>query len=339
MKTGVLLVNLGTPNSTSVADVRKYLRQFLMDGRVIDIPYIPRFLLVNGIIAPFRAPKSAKVYKQVWTENGSPLMHYGVELTKLVSKALGSNFHVELGMRYQNPSIYSALEKLLDKGYKKIIVVPLFPQYASATTGSVHDEVMRIIRTKQIIPQIEFISNYFDNPLFISAFAEIGKKYLNDSVYDHVLFSYHGLPERQIKKGDCTDTCLKKDNCCGTIHEMNYYCYRAQCFETTRLIAKELNINEENYTVCFQSRLGKDPWIQPYADSVIKNLAKQGKKRVLTFVPSFVADCLETIEEVGQEYKELFEEHGGEHWQMVESLNLSSTWVKCIAEMIEKRAN
>lgn len=309
-----------------------------MDGRVIDVPYLSRFLLVNGIIAPFRAPKSAKVYKSIWNENGSPLLHYSFQLSKLVQIELGDNFHVELGMRYQTPSIASALEKLLDKGYKKLVVLPLFPQYASASTGSVQEEVMRILSQQQIIPNVEFISNFFDHPLFIKAFATLAKKYLDEQSFDHILFSYHGLPERQIKKGDCTGTCLVNENCCGTIHAMNYYCYRAQCFETTRLITKELGIEASQYSVCFQSRLGSTPWIKPYADEIIAKLPEQGKKRVLILVPSFVADCLETIEEVGEEYKELFLHAGGQHWQMVESLNLRAEWVEVVKELVNNKS-
>jgi len=334
LKTGVLLVNLGTPDSPAVPDVRKYLREFLMDKRVIDIPFFQRFLLVNAIIAPFRAPKSAKVYKNIWNENGSPLLYYSLELTKLVQKALGEKYHVELAMRYQSPSIASSILKLLDKGYKQIIVLPLFPQYASASTGSVQEEVMRILSQKQIIPSVDFISNFFNNPLFIKAFAVLAEKYLAEQKFDHILFSYHGLPERQIKKGDCTGTCLATEKCCDSIHAMNYYCYRAQCFETTRLIAKELAIETSQYSVCFQSRLGRTPWIKPYSDEMIAKLPEQGKKKVLILVPSFVADCLETIEEVGQEYKELFLHSGGEHWQMVESLNTDLTWVEAVREMV-----
>lgn len=335
-KIGILLVNLGTPDSTKVSDVRKYLRQFLLDERVIDINAIARFLLVNLIIAPFRSPKSAKAYEKIWTEKGSPLKFYGEELTQKLQLNLGNNYEVVLAMRYQNPSIEKGLDYLISKGYQKLIVLPLFPQYASATTGSVHQEVMRVLSKKQIIPDIKFISNYFDNQLFIKAFAELANKYLAKQKYDHVLFSYHGLPERQIKKGDCTNTCLLNDRCCDSIHQDNYYCYRAQCFATTRLIAKELNLDQSQYSVCFQSRLGSDPWIRPYADGVIRELSSSGKKRVLTLVPSFVADCLETIEEVGQEYKELFEHNGGEHWQMVESLNVSDTWVQSLYTLVKE---
>lgn len=334
-KTGVLLVNLGTPDSYSVPDVRKYLRQFLMDGRVIDIPFIARFLLVNGIIAPFRAPKSAKVYKMVWMPEGSPLLVYGKQLVPLVQQQLGADFDVQLAMRYQNPSIASVLKPMLTQCYKKIIIVPLFPQYASATTGSVQQQVMEVLAKEQIIPQVHFISNYFNHPLFIKAFAEIGKKHMANTPFDHVIFSYHGLPERQIKKGDVTATCLANKDCCQTLHNHNYFCYRAQCFATSRLLAGELGLKEGDYTVCFQSRLGSDPWIQPYAEEVIKDLPKKGYKKVLAMVPSFVADCLETIEEVGEQYKELFLEHGGEHWQMAESLNTHPLWVNAIADLIK----
>lgn len=333
-KTGVLLVNLGTPDSPSVPDVRKYLREFLMDGRVIDISFISRTLLVNLIIAPFRAPKSAKIYKQVWTDKGSPLKVYSEEVTRLLQDKLGSDYIVSLGMRYQNPSIQSALNQLNGKGLEEIIVVPLFPQYASATTGSVYEKVMKLVSEWQIIPQISFVNSFLDHPKFIEAFATIGKQHMKDHSYDHYLFTYHGLPERQIRKGDCTNTCLQGD-CCATLHAMNQHCYRAQCFETTRLLAKALGITANNYTVSFQSRLGKDPWIKPYTDDVIKEFTQKGIKSVLAFSPSFVADCLETTIEVGEEYKELFEKNGGKHWQLVESLNNHPLWVEALADIVK----
>ena len=345
-KTGVFLVNLGTPDSPSTPDVRKYLREFLMDGRVIDIPFILRFMLVNGIIAPFRAPKSAKIYKEVWEERGSPLKFYGEDITKMLQESLGDHYKVVLGMRYQSPSIESALQEFRSEGIEKIIVVPLFPQYASATTGSVKEKVMKVVSKWQIIPEINFIHSYFDHPLFIKAFEERGQKYMNEEKYDHYIFSYHGLPERQIRKGDSTGNCLKaakenpelagEANCCATLHQGNRSCYRAQCFATTRLLAEALQIPEEDYTVCFQSRLGNDPWIKPYTEDLIKELVKNGKKRVLAFSPAFVADCLETTIEIGEEYKEVFEEEGGEHWQLVESLNDSSIWVEALKVLVEE---
>lgn len=335
-KKGVLLVNLGTPDSPSVPDVRKYLREFLMDGRVIDIPFILRWMLVNLIIAPFRAPKSAKIYKQLWEERGSPLMFHSQDVrTKLQSK-LGNDYIVTLAMRYQQPSIEKALKFLKEQLVSDILVIPLFPQYASATTGSVIDKVMEITRTWQIIPNISFISQFLEHDLFLKAFAGIGKRYLDERPYDHILFSYHGLPERQIRKGSVDNYC-KLGECCNTYHQKNKFCYRAQCFQTTRLLASMLDIPEEKYTVVFQSRLGNDPWIQPYADDVIKELAEKGKKSILTFSTSFVADCLETTIEIGEEFKEVFEEHGGEHWQMVESLNSDDTWIDCLKELVLER--
>lgn len=336
-KIGVLIVNLGTPDSPSVPDVRKYLREFLMDSRVIDIPYINRFLLINLIIAPFRAPKSAKVYREVWTEEGSPLKFYGERIEKLLQNELGEDYVVRLAMRYQNPSIQAGLEHFRTQGFTKIIVIPFFPQYASASTGSVYEKVMDIVGQWQIIPEINFVNSFLDHPGFIQAFTELGKKYMTEHAYDHYLFTYHGLPERQILKGDCTNTCLK-GTCCATLHADNQYCYRAQCFETTRLLARELNLREEDYTVSFQSRLGKTPWIKPYTDEVIGELVAKGKKRILAFSPSFVADCLETTVEIGSEYKELFEKKGGEHWQLVESLNDNPIWVDTLKDIVLKNS-
>ncbi|WP_394994327.1 ferrochelatase [Emticicia sp.] len=335
-KTGVLIVNLGTPDSPSVPDVRKYLREFLMDGRVIDIPSISRWLLINLIIAPFRAPKSAKIYKELWTEKGSPLKIYGETNEKQLQTALGKDYVVKLAMRYQSPSIESGLAEFKKMGFNNIIVIPFFPQYASASTGSVYEEVMRIITKWQIIPEIK-IKNYFYNyPKFIKAFADNGRKYLEKESFDHIVFSYHGLPARQIKKGDCTGKVCQLGSCCDTIHAMNQHCYRAQCFETTRLLVKELGLKEGTYTTCFQSRLGRDPWVQPYTDDVVKELAAKGIKRVLAFSPAFVSDCLETTIEVAEEYKEMFEENGGEHWQLVESLNDSEAWVDLLVDLVKE---
>lgn len=334
-KKGVLLVNLGTPDSPETADVRKYLREFLMDGRVIDIDGWKRWLLVNLIIAPFRAPKSSAEYKKVWTKDGSPLLIYGEKIFELLQKELEDDYVVALGMRYQNPSIQKALDFLQKEGVQEIIVIPLFPQYASATTGSVADKVMELTRKWQIIPDIKFIQHFHRHPLYIKTFADLGKKYLEEKSYDHILFSYHGLPERQIIKA-ATDTCCKlKDATCSCNVEQNTFCYRSACFETSRLIAKELGITEKDYTVCFQSRLGKDPWIQPYTEDTIIKLAKEGKKSVLAFSPAFVADCLETTIEVGEEYKEVFIENGGESWQLVESLNDNPTWVECLIDLVK----
>ena len=333
MKTGVLLINLGTPDSPETGDVRKYLIEFLMDRRVIDIPYLNRFFLINGVIAPFRAPKSSKVYKELWDERGSPLLYYGLDLKALLQKALGNNYLVAFGMRYQNPSLETALKELEGKGLEKIIVLPLFPQYASASTGSAIEKTMELIKKWEVIPEIKFISNFPDHPLFIKAFAEIGRKYMEKENFDHFIFTYHGLPERQIQRSSVQNYC-QLGECCSKYHSKNKYCYRAQCFETTRMLVKELGIPEGKYTVAFQSRLGKTPWIKPYTDDKIKELAAQGIKSILTFSPSFVADCLETTIEGGVEYKDLFIEHGGKRWQLVESLNVHPVWVECVKSMI-----
>lgn len=336
MKTGVLLINLGTPDSPLVPDVRKYLREFLMDRRVIDIPYLKRFLLINAIIAPVRAPKSSKVYKELWTEKGSPLLFYGLELKDLLQKELGKNYLVSFGMRYQKPSLQAACKELEGKGLDKIVVLPLFPQYASASTGSAIEETMKFIGKWEVIPEIRFVSNFADHPLFIKAFAEIGKKYLEKEEFDHFIFTYHGLPERQIKKASIENYCQLNDQCCSKYHSKNHYCYRAQCYETTRLLVEELKVPEGKYSVVFQSRLGKESWIKPYADEVIPELARKGYKKIIMFSPSFIADCLETTIEGGVEYKELFEKHGGDRWQLVESLNNHPMWVNCLKQIITK---
>jgi protoporphyrin/coproporphyrin ferrochelatase len=333
LKTGILLVNLGTPDSPSTTDVRKYLREFLMDPRVIDIPFISRWLLVNLIITTFRAPKSALLYSKVWRKDGtSPLLYYSIRQKELLQQLLGNEYQVELGMRYQSPSIESALIKFKKPLFKKIIVFPLFPQYASASNGSVVEKVMEIVQKWEAIPEIKFTGGFGNDENFIEAFAEVGKKY-NHAAYDHVLFSFHGLPERQIKKADCNDYCFK-ENCCSSLNENNALCYRAQCFSTARLLAEELNIPEEKYTICFQSRLGKDPWIKPYSDIIIKERADAGNKKLLVFAPAFVSDCLETLYEIKVEYEELFKKHGGEKLDMVESLNDSPKWIQAMERVL-----
>lgn len=332
-KIGVLILNLGTPDSSNVVDVRRYLQEFLMDGRVIDIPFLQRFLLINCIIAPFRAPQSAKGYHELWTKDGSPLKVYGYKVVELLQAALGEGYQVVLGMRYQNPSIEEALAQFKGKAIDQLIVIPLYPQYASASTGSTHEKVMEILRSWEVVPTVKLISQFCTYPPFIKAFAGIGRSYMAKDNYDYFLFSYHGLPERQILKASCGDNCRLGD-CCQAYHAKNQYCYRAQCFETTRLLVKELGIKEGQYKVSFQSRLGKDPWIKPYTDEVIKELAAKQIKKVLVFSPSFVADCLETTVEIGQEYKKMFMDLGGTSWDMVESLNVSPAWIECLKDMV-----
>lgn len=334
MKTGVLLINLGTPDSPKTSDVRKYLSQFLNDPRVIDINPIGRFLLVNGIIVPFRAPKSAKLYQHIWTKEGSPLLTNSVKVKALLQKALGDSFVVELGMRYQSPSMESALNKLREAQVQKIIMIPLYPQYASSSTGSSVEEALRIIGKWEVTPSVEIISKFYDNPDFIDACVEVAKKY-NLLDYDYFIFSYHGLPERHILKGSAhygANTC-NLGSCCDSITKDNHYCYRANCFETTRQLVKRLNIPEGKYESTFQSRLN-DKWIKPYSDKVVEEKAKEGKKKMLVFSPAFVSDCLETIYEIGTEYNEIFKEHGGEKITLVESLNDHPKWIEALKNMV-----
>lgn len=335
IKKGVLLINLGTPDSPAVPDVRKYLREFLMDWRVIDIPYIQRWLLVNLIIATFRSPKSAKEYQRLWNERGSSLKYYGEDVTKLLQEKLGDDYVVSLGMRYQNPSIASALAEQKDAEVEEITVIPLFPHYASASTGSVIEKVSDLIKDWQIIPDMKYISKFWDHPKYIAGFVSKGKKMMSETNYDHVIFSYHGLPERQIIKGSVKGYCQLNGKCCETYHSRNQHCYRAQCVQTSKLLAAGLGLDKLKYTTTFQSRLGKTPWIKPYTDDVLKELPAKGVKKVLAFSPAFVADCLETTVEVGETFKEEFLEAGGEAWDLVASLNDDAVWVEGLAEMIE----
>jgi ferrochelatase len=334
-KKGILLVNLGTPDSPSTSDVRKYLNEFLMDGRVIDVNPVLRAFLVRGVITPFRSSKSAKLYQHIWDpKTGSPLLHYSKLQHQLLQDALGDDYQVELAMRYQSPSIESALARLKANLVESIQVIALFPQYASASSGSVFDKVMNIVRTWQTIPPISFINSFHDNDLMIQTFADNARKH-DPETYDHILFSFHGLPQRQLIKCDHTGGyCLKVDNCCDNLNDTNKFCYSAQSHDTAKLIAAKLNIPKEKYTICFQSRLGSDPWVQPYTSEVIKQLAAEGKKRLLVFCPAFVSDCLETVYEVTVEYGDEFKALGGEHVQLVESLNDSPKWIQALKEMV-----
>ncbi len=331
-KKTVLLVNLGTPKSPSTKDVRVYLTEFLNDPRVIDTSWLLRKFLVNLIIVPFRAPQSAKIYKELWTKDGSPLLIYGEAVQKKLQATLSSDYTVELAMRYQEPSLDKVLERIRLSNPNEIIVLPLFPQYASASTGSVLEKIMRIMKNWYVIPNLRMISQFYDHPKFTDIFAKIGLAHKPEN-YDHVLFSFHGLPERQVDKvyedGLCTDR-----NCHESVTEENKYCYKATCFETAKQIAAKMNLTD--YTVCFQSRLGKTPWIEPYSDQEVIKRAKMGDKKLLMFSPAFIADCLETTIEIGDEYQELFEEHGGEKIQLVESLNDRDDWIELLAELVQK---
>lgn len=337
-KIGVLLINLGTPDAPTRGAVYRYLKEFLLDRRVIDYPWLARNILVRGIIAPFRSGSSAKLYKELWTENGSPLKYYGEVVAKGVQEHLGDEYVVRLAMRYQSPSIASQLKDLMDQQVRELIVFPMFPQYASATTGSVHDEVMRLLRKSDTIPNIKFINSYYDYEPMIEIFADNAKQFDLDS-YDHIIFSYHGLPQRQLRKADTCGHCLKAENCCHSISIRNQFCYSAQCHGTTKAIVEKLDLRADQYTTAFQSRLGPEAWAQPYTSKIIEHHAEKGAKRLLVFSPAFVADCLETIVEIGTEYQEEFEEMGGEHVDLVPSLNDDPRWIKAVVNLIEKESS
>lgn len=333
-KKGILLVNLGTPDAPSRGAVYRYLKQFLLDYRVIDINAIARNILVRGIIAPFRSKSSAELYEEVWTEEGSPLKVYGYKLEELLQEAMGEEYMVRIAMRYQSPSMESVIQEMLKEEVTEMIIVPLFPQYSSACTGSVYEEVMRVLSREQTIPALKFINSYYNHPDFIASFVESAKKY-DLASFDHVLFSYHGLPVRQLVKGDRTKQhCQKDKDCCKTITKANQFCYSAQCYGTTKALVEALGLEEGKYTTCFQSRLGRDPWIQPYTSDILKERAEKGDKRLICFCPAFVADCLETTVEIGVEYQEEFEEMGGEKVQLVESLNDNPTWVNALKNIV-----
>lgn len=336
-KTAILLINLGTPESPKVIDVRRYLTQFLNDPRVIDMSWLGRKLLVNGIIVPLRAPKSAKEYQKLFDANGgkSPLLIHGKKLKEDLQKeyATEDNVTVELAMRYGNPSIESALDKLKSNNFDSIVVVPLYPHYAASSTGTVMEEVMRIVSKWWAIPEIKFVGQFFNRPEFIDSIVEVSKKYKHED-YDHVLFSYHGLPVRHLDKAYDNNAVCADHDCENEMVEESKYCYKAACYETTRLLVEKLNLPEGKYSSSFQSRLGRDPWIQPYSDFVLKDLAKAGKKKVLVFSPAFVADCLETEVEIGMEYNHDFIENGGEKIQLVESLNTNPKWVSGLKNIL-----
>jgi len=332
MKRALLIVNLGTPNKPTYFSVFNYLRQFLMDKRVININPILRFILVYFIICPSRSFSSTKVYKKLWSnETGSPLLHNTKKLAEKLQSKL-PEYIVEYAMRYQNPSIENILNKLLIQNPDEIIILPLFPHYAAATTGSVYEEVSRILSKKWVVPKIKFINQFYDNDKFIDAWVEKAKKFDINS-YDKIIFSYHGIPNSHVDNVYENSICSDHD-CEIKITESNKFCYKATTYETTKLLASRLNINPENYVVTYQSRL-TNKWLTPFTDDVLKSIAGEGNKSVLVFSPAFTADCLETIIEIGDEYNELFINSGGQQLDYVESLNYSDLWSDAIIDLIE----
>jgi len=334
-KPALLLINLGTPNSTSYFDVFRYLREFLMDGRVIDVPYFLRFILVTLIICPIRSFSSGKIYKKLWnlSDGVSPLLKNTEELTNKLNQKQ-NKYTVFYAMRYQKPSIQEALDKIKLSNPSELVILPLFPHYASATSGSVFEEVTKRLSKEWVIPSFKFISQYYDHPSFIDAWVDAAKDF-NFAEYDKVIFSYHGLPNSQVDKVYQDNQCDGK-NCEHEINEENHYCYKATVYETSKLIAEKLSLHRDKYEVTFQSRLTNN-WLEPFSDNVLKAMPAQGIKKVLVFSPAFTADCLETVIEIGDEYQELFIEAGGDRLDYVPSLNFSDAWVQAIIDITNSK--
>jgi ferrochelatase len=334
---GLLLINLGSPEAPTTPAVRRYLREFLSDPRVIDVNAVGRAALLYGFILPFRPAKSAAAYRKVWTEAGSPLLVHSRALTDEVRRRLGEGWHVELAMRYGEPSIAGALERLRAAAVDRIVVFPLYPQYAASSTGSSLEEVFRVSSGRWVVPSLSVVPPFYDDAGFVDAFVQVARPVLAEDRYDHVLFSFHGLPQRQVKKTDDSGrTCLASADCCDVLGDANRNCYRAQCFATARALASGLALDGGAWSVSFQSRLGRTPWIMPYTDLVLPELAAAGKKKVAVLCPAFVADCLETLEEIGIRAREQFVGLGGDRLTLVPSLNATPRWADAVCDLARR---
>ena len=314
-KTGVLICNLGTPETYKTKDVRRFLRQFLSDGRVIEIPKIIWWFILNGIILTLRPSKSAKLYKSVWTKEGSPLLVLSKKLTEKLKMSVGDSCEVELAMRYGNPSMESALMSLKNKNCRKLIVIPMFPQYSGTTTGSIFDEVARVLSKWRWVPSLSFVNSYHDQPEYINALADSLSNHIKNNSPQKIIFTYHGIPKRNFDLGD------------------PYQCY---CQKTTRLVAEKLNLEDDTYITTFQSRFGPAEWLKPYTSDTMGELPLQEVKNVLVVAPAFSVDCLETIEEIDQENKEIFLKAGGEKFTYAPCLNDSTGQVNLLKAIIDK---
>jgi len=332
IKTAVIFINVGTPDEPKVKAVRRYLTEFLNDRRVIDIPLVLQKILVNLIIVPFRSPKSTKLYQRLWTDKGSPLLYFSEQVETGLQAKLKSKADVFMAMRYGNPTIGKALAAIQKGNYDRLVILPMFPQYASSTNGTAIQAVMDQIKRWNTIPEIHAINQFYDHPAFLDAFAERIRSYHPEN-YDHIIFTYHGLPNRHLEKNH-PDESIKTCNCETSLPEFGKFCYKATCYQTTRELVKRLGLEKDQYSVSFQSRLSNN-WMTPFTDQNLVSRAKQGKKKILVAAPAFVADCLETTVEIGWEYKELFLENGGEQLQMVESLNDSPQWIDAIEEILK----
>jgi ferrochelatase len=330
--TGLLLINLGTPDAPTTPAVRRYLREFLSDPRVLDIGAVGRALLLNVIILPTRPAKSAHAYRQVWDpERGSPLLAHSKDLARGVAQALGDDWRVELAMRYGTPSIASGLEAL--RGCTRIVVMPLYPQHAASSTSTTNARVMELASASWDVAALDLVPAFHDDPGFINAWVDVARPALDAAKPDHVLFSFHGLPERQIKKSG--DAACLTDGCCDRATPPRT-CYRAQCYATARTLASRLAIASS--TVCFQSRLGRTPWITPHTDVVLDELAAKGVKRLAVMCPAFVADCLETLEEIGLRARAQFKAAGGDELVLIPSLNATPAWIAAVSAIAKRHA-
>ena len=331
---GLLLINLGSPDSTSISDVKKYLDEFLMDKRVIGKSYIFRWILVKLIILNFRPKKSAKAYKKIWWKDGSPLIVLSRRLFKKVSDLM--QIPVALAMRYGSISIYNGLKELNDKGVDEFIILPLYPHYAMSSYETVVEKVKEEVKINFPENKIKVIEPFYDDPKYIELLSLKIKDTIKDIEYDHILFSYHGIPVSHLKISDPTNThCYKTKNCCSVDSEAHKTCYKHQVTITTELVAKYLGLEREKYSISFQSRLANEPWLKPYTDSELERLAKEGKKNMVVVTPAFVTDCLETLEEIVMEAKEEFLEAGGENYYYVPCLNDDDNWAKLISKWAE----
>jgi len=335
MKKGVLLVNLGSPDSTETKDVKKYLDEFLMDERVIDLPYLLRALLVKGIILNTRPKKSAKAYKKIWWPEGSPLIVLSKRLQTNLQKKV--SLPVELAMRYGNPSIEHGLTQLNNQGVDEVLLLPLYPQFAMATTETIVVLAEKIKKEKFPTMKLEILPAFYNKKDYIKNLADSIQDSLQNFKSDYILFSYHGVPERHIRKSDVTKShCQINNTCCVTPSKAHDFCYRHQCLETTRQVAEVLGLEEGKFGTSFQSRLGRDPWLQPYTDATIDGLAQKGIKNLAVVTPAFVSDCLETLEEIGMEAAESFKENGGEHFLSIPCLNDREDWVHTLTSWVEE---
>jgi ferrochelatase len=334
---GVLLVNLGSPDAPTPSAVRRFLREFLSDPRVIDLHPIARRLLLELAILPFRPRQTARLYRKIWTPQGSPLLLNGLALRERVQQALGPGFLVELGMRYGSPSLTEGLDRLRRGGARRLLLAPLYPQYSSAATGSSVEAVFRALSRWTTIPPLSVLPPFHDDAGFLGAVAAVGAPVLAREQPGHVLFAFHGLPERQVRAADQSrGHCLARADCCASLGDQNRDCYRAQCFATARGLASRLGLAQGSWSVAFQSRLGRTAWIRPYADEVAQALASSGVRRLVVFSPAFVADCLETLEEIGLRAREQFVAAGGESLTLVPSLNASPAWVEALVALLRR---